>query len=81
LPDAESVRLPTSVTALPSTQVRHKFTHFELQAEVERYAVRSSPSALNHRRELDAYPLAEAEALALPTPWRKLLIAERDQES
>lgn len=81
LPDAESVRLPTNVSTLPSTQVRHKFTHFELQAEVERYEVRSSPSALNHRRELDAYPLAEAEALALPTPWRKLLIAERDQES
>jgi len=36
---------------------------------------------LNHRRELDAYLLAEAEALALPTPWRKLLIAERNQKS
>lgn len=81
LPDAESVRLPANATELPATQVRHKFTHFELQAEVARYEVRTAPSALNHRRELDAYLLAEAEALALPTPWRKLLIAERNQKS
>lgn len=80
LPDADSVRLPANATELPSTQVRHKFTHFELHAEVERYEVRTSPSALSHRRELDAYPLAEAEELALPTPWRKLLMAERDQQ-
>lgn len=80
LPDADSVHLPNNATALPSTRVRHKFTHFELQADVERYEVRSAPSAINPRRELEAYPLNEAEALALPTPWRKLLIAERRQK-
>lgn len=80
LPDAESVRLPTNAIELSTIQIRHKFTHFELHAEVARYKVRSAPSALNHRRELDAYPLTEAEELALPTPWRKLLIAERDQK-
>ena len=79
LPDAESVRLPTNAIALPSSAIRHKFTHFELRAEVSRYLVRSAPTALNRHRELEAYPLSEAEELALPTPWRKLLIAERDQ--
>ena len=79
LPDADTVQLPTNAVALPSTHVRHKFTHFELRAEVLRYQVRTSPVALNRRRELDAYPLSEAEELALPTPWRKLLMAERDQ--
>lgn len=80
LPEAESVRLPTNAQALASTQVRHKFTHFELHANVERYQVKSAPIALDRRQELDAYPLSEAEELALPTPWRKLLIAERDQD-
>lgn len=79
LPDAASVRLPTIVTALPCTAIRHKFTHFELRADISRYEVRSAPSALNPHRELEAYPLSEAEELALPTPWRKLLIAERDR--
>lgn len=79
LPDADSVTLPTHAVALPGTRVRHKFTHFELQAEVECFRVRTAPVALNRHRELEAYPLAEAEELALPTPWRKLLIAVRDQ--
>lgn len=79
LPDAESVRLPTNAIALPSTQIRHKFTHFELRAEVVRFSVCTAPVALHRHRELDAYPLSEAEALALPTPWRKLLIAEQGQ--
>ena len=81
LPDADSVKLPGHAQALPGTRVRHKFTHFELQAEVERYRVRTAPIALNRHRELDAYPLADAEQLALPTPWRKLLMAERDQRA
>ena len=82
LPDADSVQLPGTAVALESKQVRHKFTHFELQADVARYVIRSTsqPVALNRHRELDAYPLADAEALALPTPWRKLLVAERDAE-
>lgn len=79
LPDADTVKLPANAVALPSTHVRHKFTHFELRAEVARYEVRSSPTATKRHRELEAYPLSEAEELALPTPWRKLLIAERDQ--
>ena len=79
LPDADSVRLPVSAVALPGTAIRHKFTHFELQAKVSRYVVRTAPTELNRHRELDAYPLSEAEELALPTPWRKLLMAERDQ--
>ncbi len=79
LPEAESVRLPAGALELPGTHVRHKFTHFELRAEITRYAVRAAPSALNRHRELEAYPLSEAEELALPTPWRKLLIAERSQ--
>jgi adenine-specific DNA glycosylase len=65
--------------ALPGTAIRHKFTHFELRAEVSRYVVRTAPTALNPHRELEAYPLSEAEELALPTPWRKLLMAEQDQ--
>lgn len=80
LPDADSVKLPANAVALPGIRVRHKFTHFELQAEVERYRVRTAPTALNHHRDLEAYPLAEAEELALPTPWRKLLIAEWNQK-
>lgn len=78
LPEAESVQLPASAIALPSKSVRHKFTHFELQAEVARYVIKSTtePTALNRHRELDAYPLNAAEELALPTPWRKLLVAE-----
>jgi A/G-specific adenine glycosylase len=82
LPDADSVQLPGTAVALESKQVRHKFTHFELQAEVARYVIKSTsqPVALNRHRELDAYPLANAEELALPTPWRKLLVAERDAE-
>ncbi len=79
LPDAESVRLPGSAIALPGMTIRHKFTHFELQAEVSRYAVRTAPTALNRHRELEAYPLSDVEELALPTPWRKLLMAEPDQ--
>ena len=79
LPEAESVYLPANALELPGTHVRHKFTHFELRAEIVRYEVRTAPSALNRHRELEAYPLSEAEELALPTPWRKLLIAERDQ--
>jgi A/G-specific adenine glycosylase len=79
LPDADTVKLPANATALASTHIRHKFTHFELRAEVLRYQVRTAPVALNRHRELDAYPLSEAEELALPTPWRKLLMAERDQ--
>ena len=79
LPEAESIRLPANALELPGTTVRHKFTHFELRAEIVRYEVRTAPSALNRHRELEAYPLSEAEELALPTPWRKLLIAERDQ--
>ena len=78
LPDACSVELPRNAEKLGTLQVRHKFTHFELQAEVTRYRIRTtdSPTAKNRHRELDAYPLAEAEDLALPTPWRKLLVAE-----
>ena len=76
LPDAESVRLPAKATTLPGKAIRHKFTHFELQAEVSRYEVQTAPSALNRHRELAAYPLSEVEELALPTPWRKLLMAE-----
>lgn len=79
LPDADSVRLPVNAVALSGKAIRHKFTHFELRADISRYQVRSAPSALNRHRELAAYPLSEAEELALPTPWRKLLIAERDQ--
>ena len=79
LPEAESIRLPANALELPGTTVRHKFTHFELRAEIVRYEVRTAPSALNRHRELEAYPLSQAEELALPTPWRKLLIAERDQ--
>lgn len=79
LPDADSVKLPTNALALPGTEVRHKFTHFELRAEVSRYEVRSAPIATHRHRALDAYPLREAEELALPTPWRKLLIAERNR--
>ena len=80
LPDADSVQLPVTAMALESKQVRHKFTHFELQAEVARYVIKntSQPVALNRHRELDAYPLSDAEELALPTPWRKLLVAEQD---
>jgi A/G-specific adenine glycosylase len=80
LPDADSVQLPGTAVALESKQVRHKFTHFELQADVARYVIKSTtePVALNRHRALDAYPLADAEELALPTPWRKLLVAERD---
>ena len=78
LPDAESVALPRNAEQLGTVQVRHKFTHFELQAEVTRYQIAStaSPTAQNRHRELEPYPLAEAETLALPTPWRKLLAAE-----
>lgn len=78
LPDADSVELPRNAQKLDTRQVRHKFTHFELQAEVTRYRIRAteSPTARNPHRELDAYPLTEAEDLALPTPWRKLLVAE-----
>lgn len=79
LPQADSVRLPASAIALSGTTVRHKFTHFELRAEISRYLVRSAPVSLDRYRELEAYPLSEAEELALPTPWRKLLMAERDQ--
>ncbi|NBU79419.1 MAG: hypothetical protein EBS50_10185 [Sphingomonadaceae bacterium] len=76
------MQLPGTAVALESKQVRHKFTHFELQAEVARYVIKSTsqPVALNRHRELDAYPLADTEDLALPTPWRKLLVAERDAE-
>ncbi len=82
LPDADSVQLPASAIALASKTVRHKFTHFELQAEVARYVIKSTtePVALNRHRELDAYPLAAAEDLALPTPWRKLLVAEATED-
>jgi A/G-specific adenine glycosylase len=82
LPDADSVQLPASAIALASKTVRHKFTHFELQAEVARYVIKSTtePVALNRHRELDAYPLAAAEELALPTPWRKLLVAETAED-
>jgi len=78
LPDAESVVLPHSAAQLGTVQIRHKFTHFELQATVTRYqiAATASPTAKNRQRALDAYPLVEAETLALPTPWRKLLAAE-----
>lgn len=78
LPDADSVTLPRDAERLDSRQVRHKFTHFELHAEVIRYRIRAteSPRSKNHHRELDAYPLAEADSLALPTPWRKLLASE-----
>ncbi len=78
LPDAESVMLPRSAEPLNTVQVRHKFTHFELHAEVTRYQIAStaSPTATNRQRELEPYPLADAETLALPTPWRKLLAAE-----
>lgn len=79
LPDAESVRLPANAVALPGTLIRHKFTHFELRADISCYQVRGTPMALNRHRELEAYPLSEAEELALPTPWRKLLMAERDR--
>ena len=81
LPEADSVRLPTTATELGRRHIRHKFTHFELQAEIVRYQVSGyrEPIALNRRNELDAYPLADAETLALPTPWRKLLVAERDE--
>ena len=79
LPMADSVRLPTSATSLEGTSIRHKFTHFELRAEISRFQVRGAPTALDRHRELEAYPLSEAEELALPTPWRKLLMAERDQ--
>lgn len=82
LPDADSVQLPGSAIALDTKHVRHKFTHFELQAEVARYVIKSTtePVALNRHRELDAYPLAAAADLALPTPWRKLLVAEADAD-
>ena len=82
LPDADTVRLPISAVASGNRSIRHKFTHFELQADVARYVIKrtTEPVALNRHRELDAYPLADAEALALPTPWRKLLVAERDAE-
>lgn len=79
LPDAESVRLPTNAVVLPGAVIRHKFTHFELRADISCYQVRGTPMALNRHRELEAYPLSEAEELALPTPWRKLLMAERDR--
>lgn len=79
LPAADSVRLPTSAVELGGTRIRHKFTHFELRADVACYQVRTPPTELNRRQELEAYPLSEAEELALPTPWRKLLIAERDR--
>lgn len=79
LPDADSVRLPSAAIALTGTHIRHKFTHFELRAEVSRYLVRTAPTERHRHRELDAYPLSAAEELALPTPWRKLLIAERGQ--
>ena len=79
LPEAGSVNLPANALELPGTYVRHKFTHFELRAEIVRYQVRTAPTPLNRHRELEAYALSEAEELALPTPWRKLLIAERDQ--
>ena len=79
LPMADSVRLPASATSLEGRSIRHKFTHFELRAEISRFQVRGSPTALDRHRELEAYPLIEAEELALPTPWRKLLMAERDQ--
>jgi hypothetical protein len=70
LPDAESVRLPTNAVVLPGAVIRHKFTHFELRADISCYQVRGTPMALNRHRELEAYPLSEAEELALPTPWR-----------
>lgn len=78
LPDANSVELPRNAEKLDTLEVRHKFTHFELQAEVIRYRIRTtdSPMAKNRHRELDAYALAQVEDLALPTPWRKLLAAE-----
>lgn len=78
LPEAGSVELPRNAEKLDTLEVRHKFTHFELQAEVTRYRIRTtdSPKAKNRHRELDAYPLAQAEDLALPTPWRKLLVTE-----
>ena len=73
------MRLPASAVALSVTTVCHKFTHVELRAEISRYQVRSAPVSVDRHRELEAYPLSEAEELALPTPWRKLLMAERDQ--
>jgi len=78
LPDADSVELPRDAQKVDTLDVRHKFTHFELQAEVTRYRIRTtdSPTAKNCHRELDAYPLAQAKDLALPTPWRKLLANE-----
>jgi len=78
LPDAGSVELPRHAELLDTLKVRHRFTHFELEAEVTRYRIRTtdSPMAKSRHCELDAYPLAEAENLALPTPWRKLLVRE-----
>ena len=79
LPAADSVRLPLNAIELTGSSICHKFTHFELRANVVCYLVRTPPTELNRRQELEAYPLAKADALALPTPWRKLLIAERDR--
>ena len=79
LPAADSVRLPLNAIELTGSSIRHKFTHFELRANVVCYLVRTPPTELNRRQELEAYPLAKADALALPTPWRKLLIAEWDR--
>lgn len=79
LPSANTVRLPADAIALPGTRIRHKFTHFEMRAEIDCYLVRTAPTGLQRHQALEDYPLSEAEALALPTPWRKLLIAERDR--